>query len=195
MALLTTVTDRYGRISMHGVRQILLERQAQSLRLPVQKIFISPNASNEEYESKMRETLTGFKENGLSSIAFGDIFLEEVRRYREENLAKLGIRGIFPIWKRDTSQLAREFVHRGFKAVVSCVDSKVLNSSFVGRIIDEQFLSELPSGVDPCGERGEFHSFVFDGPIFNEKVAFTVGELVKRDSFYFCDLLPEPLDV
>lgn len=191
VGLLTTVTEEYDRISMHGVRRILLERQARSLGLPLQQILISPDAGNEEYEAKMEQTLTRFKRDGLSSVAFGDIFLEEIRRYREENLAKLGIKGIFPLWGRDTRVLAREFVHGGFKAVVTCVDSKALDCSFVGRAIDEQFLCQLPFEVDPWGEKGEFHSFVFDGPIFNEPVSFTIGEVVKRDSFYFCDLLPE----
>lgn len=190
LALLTTVTQGYDRISMHGVRQILLERQAQSIGLSLKKIFISINATNEEYEAKMREGLLEFKRDGLSSVAFGDIFLQDVRKYREDNLAKLGIKGIFPLWKIDTTELARRFVLLGFKAAVSCVDSKVLDQSFAGRIIDEQFLAELPPGVDPCGENGEFHSFVFDGPIFERAISFTIGEVVLRDSFCYCDLLP-----
>jgi len=188
--LLTTVTEGYDRISMHGVRRILLERQAQSIGLPLQKLFISNNATNEEYETKMREALMELKGYGLSSVAFGDIFLQDVRKYREDNLARLGMKGIFPLWEIDTSELAKIFIRLGFKAVVTCVDSKVLDQSFASRIIDEQFLAELPSRVDPCGENGEFHSFVFDGPIFEEPISFTIGEVVLRDSFCYCDLLP-----
>lgn len=189
-ALLTTVTEGYDRVSMHGVRRILLERQAQSIGVPLQKIFISNNATNEEYEAKMREALIEFKRDGLSSVAFGDIFLQDVRKYREDNLARMGMKGIFPLWEMNTTELAKRFIRLGFKAVVTCVDSKVLDQSFAGRIIDEQFLAELPSGVDPCGENGEFHSFVFDGPIFEEPISFTIGEVVLRDSFCYCDLLP-----
>jgi uncharacterized protein (TIGR00290 family) len=190
-ALLTTLTEDYNRISMHGVRRVLLEQQADSLRYPLEKIFISKNASSEEYESKMRDVLAKYIETGVSSVVFGDIFLEDVRKYRENNLAKVGMKGIFPIWKRDITELAHTFIELGFKAVITCVDSKVLDKRFVGRIYDKQFLRELPSSVDPCGENGEFHSFVYDGPIFRERIAFTVGDTVLRDNrFYFCDLIP-----
>ena len=191
LALLTTVTKEYDRISIHGVRRILLERQADSLGYPLEKIFISKNASNEEYESKMRDVLVKYREMGVSSVVFGDIFLEDVRRYREDNLAKVGMKGIFPLWKRDTAELANTFINLGFKAVITCVDSKVLDKRFVGRIYDKQFLRELPPNVDPCGENGEFHSFVYDGPIFRRKITFTIGDIVLRDNrFYFCDLIP-----
>ena len=190
-ALLTTVTEDYDRISMHGVRRILLERQADSLGYPLEKIFISKNCSNEEYESKMRDVLAKYLEAGVSSVVFGDIFLEDVRKYREDNLAKVGMKGIFPLWKKDTTELANTFINLGFKAVITCVDSKVLDKRFVGRIYDKQFLRELPSNVDPCGENGEFHSFVYDGPIFKRKISFTIGDIVLRDNrFYFCDLIP-----
>lgn len=190
LSLLTTLTEGYNRISMHGVRLILLKRQAESLGLPLQMIFISKEASNEEYESKMRDILAKFRKRGVSAVVFGDVYLEDVRRYREENLREIGMRAIFPIWKRDTATLAKTIINSGFKAVVTCVDSRVLNSSFCGRIIDEPFLAQLPSGVDPCGENGEFHSFVFDGPVFKERIPYTIGETVVRDSFCFCDLLP-----
>jgi uncharacterized protein (TIGR00290 family) len=189
-ALLTTITEDYDRVSMHGIRRVLVEHQAESLGLPLQKVFISRNTSNEEYESKMRTTLTAFQNKGVSAVVFGDIFLADVRKYREENLAKVGMKGIFPIWKRDTGELAQTFIDSGFKAIVTCIDSKVLNKAFVGRIIDKCFLAELPANVDPSGENGEFHSFLFDGPIFKRKILYTVGEIVLRDSFYFCDLLP-----
>ncbi len=191
VALLTTITEDYDRISMHGVRRVLVEQQAHSLGLPIHKVFISKTSSNEEYDSKMREILTKFKHNGVSSAVFGDIFLEEVRRYREDNLSQLGMKGIFPIWQRDTTELTSSFIALGFKAVITCVDSKVLDKRFVSRMLDEKFLAELPVEVDPGGENGEFHSFVFDGPIFKERIAFGLGEVVLREGFYFCDLLPK----
>jgi len=190
-ALLTTVTEDYDRISMHGVRRVLLEQQAVSLGLSLEKIYITKNATNDEYETKMRAKLMEYHDRGVSSVAFGDIFLEELRKYREENLSKIGMKGIFPIWKRDTTELASTFIDLGLKAVVTCIDSKILDKTFVGRLYDKHFLGDLPSGVDPCGENGEFHSFVYDGPIFREKIALTPGEVVLRDDrFYFCDLIP-----
>jgi uncharacterized protein (TIGR00290 family) len=190
-ALLTTVTAGYDRISMHGVRQKLLEQQAEALGLPLHQVFISINATNEEYDSKMREAVELYQGKGVETVVFGDIFLEDIRAYRERNLSKVGMRGLFPIWKRDTSELVRTFIKLGFKAIVVCVDTKVLDQSFAGRMIDEEFLRELPAHVDPCGENGEFHSFVFDGPIFKQPVRVAVGEAVRRDSFCFCDLVDE----
>lgn len=189
VGLLTTVTEDYHRISMHGVREVLLEQQADSIGLPLTKVFISKNGSNEEYESKMKEVLLNFQQLGVSAVAFGDISLEDVRKYREENLAKVGMRGVFPIWEKDN--LSQTFIDLGFQAIVTCVDAKVLDKKFVGRLFDKKFLAELPASVDPNGENGEFHSFVFDGPIFREKVPYKTGEVVKRDSFYFCDLQPQ----
>ena len=190
-ALLTTVTRDYGRISMHGVRQSLLVQQTTSLGYPLEQVFISKSASNEEYEAKMQETLEKYLKAGVSAVAFGDIFLEDLRKYREENLSKMGMKAVFPIWKRNTAELARTFVDSGFKAVITCIDSKVLDKGFVGRLFDEQFLSQLPSNVDPCGENGEFHSFVYDGPIFQERLFYNLGDVVLRDDrFYFCDLVP-----
>jgi uncharacterized protein (TIGR00290 family) len=190
-ALLTTITEDYDRVSMHGLRRILLERQADSLGIPLEKIFISKDASNEEYESKMKYALLRYKKAGVQSVVFGDIFLQDVRRYREENLTRIGMKGVFPIWKRNTTELAHTFIDSRFKAVTNCVDTNFLEKRFVGRVFDKQFLSELPPTVDPCGENGEFHSFVFDGPIFREKILFKAGEIVLRDNrFYFCDLIP-----
>lgn len=189
-ALLTTVTEDYDRISMHGVRRILLEQQAAFLGLPLETILISKGASNEEYESKMRAVLLKYLKAGVSSVVLGDIFLEDLRRYREDNLAEIGMRGIFPLWKRDTDELARIFLDSGFKAIVTCVDSNVLDKTFVGRVFDERFLSRLPPNIDPCGENGEFHSFTYDGPIFQQKISCTVGEVTLReDRFYYCDLI------
>jgi uncharacterized protein (TIGR00290 family) len=190
-ALLTTVTEDYDRISMHGVRRELLEAQAASLGIPLEKVLISRQSLNEDYESRMRTALERYKAEGITSVAFGDIFLEELRRYREDNLAKIGMKGIFPLWKRRTSDLARAFIHAGFRAVITCVDSEVLDKRFAGREFDEAFLSELPSGIDPCGENGEFHSFVYDGPIFENGIRHTRGEMVLRDQrFWYLDLIP-----
>jgi len=191
VSLLTTITDGYDRVSLHGVPRTLVEQQAHSLGLPIREVFISKGSSNEGYESKMREALTRFKQEGISLVVFGDVFLEWVRKYREDNLSKLGMKGIFPIWGRDTTELTRSFITLGFQAVITCVDSRVLDKIFLGRTLDEHFLAELPPNVDPGGENGEFHSFVFDGPIFKQRIAFALGESVLRDSFYFCDLLPK----
>jgi len=191
LALLTTVTEDYDRVSMHGVRSVLLEQQAKSLGISLEKVYITKSASNDEYESKMKEILMKYKSQGVLSVAFGDIFLEDLRKYREKNLSKIGMNGIFPIWKKDTTELAHTFIDLEFKAIITCVDSNALDERFVGKIYDRQFLSELPSSVDPCGENGEFHSFVYDGPIFRKRIAFTVGDIVLRDNrFYFCDLIP-----
>ena len=191
VSLLTTITKDYDRVSMHGVPRTLVEQQAYSLGLPIEEVFISKSSSNKEYDSKMGEILTRFKQAGVSSVVFGDVFLAGVRKYREDNLSKLGMKGIFPIWRRDTAELTRSFIALGFQAVITCVDSRFLDKSFVGRMLDKHFLAELPPNVDPGGENGEFHSFVFDGPIFNERISYKLGERVLRDSFYFCDLLPE----
>lgn len=191
VALLTSVTEGYDRISMHGVRRVLLEKQAESLGLPLEMLYITRNSSNEEYEAKLKDKLLKYKKQGVSSVVFGDIFLEDLRKYREDNLALVGMKGIFPIWKRDTAELARTFIELGFKAVITCVDSNFLDGKFAGRYFDNRFLSELPGTVDPCGENGEFHSFVCDGPIFKERIRFRRGEVVLRDNrFYFCDLVP-----
>lgn len=192
VSLLTTVTRDYERVSMHGVRTALIEEQARLLGLPLEKVFITAAASDAEYEAQMRDKLEAFKDKGVSSVIFGDIFLEDLRKYREERLAELGMSAVFPLWQRDTLELAREFIEMGFKAITTCVDSRVLDESFVGRTIDEGFLASLPSGLDPCGENGEFHSFVFAGPVFNTPMKFEIGGKVLREGFYFCDLVPVP---
>jgi uncharacterized protein (TIGR00290 family) len=191
LKLLTTVTQDYDRISIHGIRRVLLEQQARSLGFPLEKMLISKGVSDAEYESILLKSLNGHRTNGVFSVVFGDIFLEDVRKYREGILSKVGMKGIFPLWKKDTRQLACMFIDLGFKAVITCVDSKSLGKDFVGREFDRQFLADLPSNVDPCGENGEFHSFVYDGPIFSEKIFFTKGEIVLRENrFYYCDLVP-----
>ncbi|MDD5541908.1 MAG: adenine nucleotide alpha hydrolase [Acidobacteriia bacterium] len=191
-ALITTVTEKYDRISMHGVRRTLLEQQAASLGIPLEIVWITPQADNREYESKMQALLEKYSQRGIQSVAFGDIFLEDLRQYRETNLAKIGMRGIFPIWKRNTHDLAESFFAAGFHTVISCVDSKALDGTFVGREFDAAFLSDLPEGVDPCGENGEFHSFVYAGPNLQKRIAWRKGEITLRDErFYYCDLIPE----
>ncbi len=189
-ALLTTITEDYDRISMHGVRRVLLEWQAEALGLPLQKIYIPKDATNGVYESRLRAFLEAGLRAGIDTVAFGDIFLEDLRQYREKNLAQLGLQGLFPIWKRDSHELASSFLELGFKAVVVCVDTSVLDASFAGRVFDEEFLRDLPGNVDPCGENGEFHSFVVDGPNFKQQIGHMLGEVVRRDRFCFCDLLP-----
>jgi len=193
VSLLTTITEAYDRVSMHGVPRILVEQQAHALGLPLQEVFIPKDSSNEEYETRMEEILTRFKQKGVSRVVFGDVFLEDVRKYRKDNLLKLGMKGLFPLWGWHTAEITRSFIALGFQAITTCVDVKVLDKSFVGRILDKYFLTDLPLNVDPAGENGEFHSFVFDGPIFKERINYTLGEQVLRDSFYFCDLLPAKL--
>jgi uncharacterized protein (TIGR00290 family) len=190
VALLTTVTEGYDRVSMHGVQRSLLEQQAGSLGLPLQKVYIPRDSSNEEYESRMKEVLLGYQGEDINATGFGDILLAGVRRYREEKLAEIGMKAIFPLWKRDTSELIRDFIDLGFKAIVTCVDSRVLDPSFAGKLINDDFISLLPPDVDPSGENGEFHSFVFDGPIFRQRIKVSIGEVISRDPFYFCDLVP-----
>jgi uncharacterized protein (TIGR00290 family) len=189
-ALLTTVTRDFDRISMHGVRRVLLRRQAASLGLPLHEIFISRGAGNAEYEQRLEEAFASYRERGTDSVVFGDLFLRDIRAYREQLLARCSMTGLFPVWGRDTEQFIRDFIDLGFKAVVVCVDPAQLDPSFCGRMIDESFLADLPAGADPCGENGEFHTFVFDGPNFRQPVNFSIGAIVCRDSFWFCDLLP-----
>ncbi len=191
MSLLTTISEDHDRVSMHGVPRTLAEQQAESLGLPLKEVFLPRSCYFEKYESMMEKVLLKFKAGGISSIVYGDIFLEWIKDYREKNLSKLGMKGIFPLWGRKTAELSRQFVALGFQAVVTCVDTKKLDKKFIGRFIDDSFLDELPPGVDPNGENGEFHSFVFAGPIFKKKIDFTLGEVVQRDSYCFIDLLPD----
>jgi uncharacterized protein (TIGR00290 family) len=213
VALLTTCNEHFQRVSMHGVRLELLEHQAEAIGLPLEKVFVSQRSSNEEYQQKMSASLQAHKAQGVTACVFGDIFLEDLKRWREENLALVGMRGIFPIWKIDSRELIDEFIALGFGSVVCCVNDAYLDENAVGRNIDQSFIDSLPPNVDPCGENGEFHSFAFAGPVFKEPVHFTVGEKVYRplevthpsDSnstyvcapgvrptkgFWFCDLLP-----
>ena len=188
VALLTTITEDYDRVSMHGVRKVLLERQAISLNIPLEKVLITKDSSGEDYECRMREALGRYRD--VRAVCFGDIFLEDLRKYREDNLEKADMKGLFPLWKKDTGLLAREFVGLGFRAIITCVDTEVLDASFAGRYYDKALIDDLPDGVDPCGENGEFHSFVSAGPMLSRRISVAVGETVERDGFVFVDLLP-----
>jgi uncharacterized protein (TIGR00290 family) len=200
VSLLTSVAAEYDRVSHHGVRVELLQAQAAAVGLPLEMMSIhtqSPDACGtadddvvmREYERLMGETMLRYKAAGVMAVAFGDIFLEGLRAYRERKLATVGMTAVFPIWGRATSELARTFVDLGFKAYLSCVDAAKLGESFAGRAFDHTLLSDLPAGVDPCGEHGEYHSFVFDGPIFLKPIGVGVGAVVLRDVRYFADLL------
>ncbi len=190
VALLTTVTEGSDRISMHGVRCELLHRQAESIGLPVEEVRIPPTCVNPIYEARMAEAVLRFRNRGILHVGFGDIFLGDLRTYREKKLLQADMTAIFPIWKVDTRELAARFMKDKFRAVTSCIDPKKLYRSFAGRELDAAFFRDLPEGVDPCGENGEFHTFVFDGPIFRSPIPVTIGPVVERDSFVFCDLTP-----
>ena len=193
VSLMTTVSEEYRRISHHGVREALLDEQARAIGVPLEKVYLPSGepggCTNDVYEAIMSRVMAHYKARGVETVAFGDLFLEDLRAWREANLAKAGMRGIFPIWKRNTTKVAHEVIQLGYKAYLSCVEPKV-GSGFVGRLYDEEFLQVLPSEIDPCGENGEFHSFVFDGPIFKRAVSVRVGEIVTRDGRYYADLLP-----
>jgi uncharacterized protein (TIGR00290 family) len=195
---MATISEQYRRVSHHGVREELLDAQAVAIGFPLHKVYLPSSeaggCTNDVYEAIMKGVMNGYKVRGVTTVAFGDLFLEDLRAWREANLAKAGMRGVFPIWKRDTKTIAREVIRLGYKAYLSCVEAKV-GAGFAGRLYDETFLSELPPRVDPCGENGEFHSFVFDGPIFQRPVAVRVGELVTRDGRFYADLVPEEFGV
>ena len=189
-ALLTTVTEGYDRVSMHGVRLAMLFQQVEALGLPLHVVPIPQNACNSVYEARMEAAFERFRLRGVTAIAFGDLFLPDVRRYREQWLARAGMTPIFPLWHRDTRDLARRFIDQGFKAVLTCVDTRVLDPSYAGRAFDHTLLADFPPTVDPCGENGEFHTFVFGGPIFRREIPLVRGEVVQRDAWSFCDLVP-----
>ena len=191
-ALLTTVNDCYKRIVMHGVRESLLKAQATMLEIPLHTVYLSENPSNEEYEEKMATALRDFYKDGIKHVAFGDIFLEDLRVYREKNINAVNMQGVFPIWKRPTDKLAREFIELGFRAKLSCVDGEQLDGEHAGVEYDSLFIDSLPGNVDPCGENGEFHTFVYKGPVFREPINIRTGEKVVRDNrFHYRDLLLE----
>lgn len=207
--LLTSVNAAHDRISMHGVRRSLLEAQAKAIGLPLQTIELPEQPGMQEYEQVMMNKVAALKSSGFTHAVFGDIFLEDLKRYREEKLAAMNISGVFPLWQMPTKELMQQFLQLGFRAVIVCVNEKYLDKSFCGRLIDESFVQDLPDNVDVCGENGEYHSFVFDGPVFKHPIHFTKGETVYRlyqapqqvqnnchpvnqppeYGFYFCDLL------
>jgi uncharacterized protein (TIGR00290 family) len=191
--LMTSVAEEFHRISHHGVRETLLDDQAAAIGLPLRKVYLPSGklgaCTNEVYEEIMGGVMASYKARGILTVAFGDLFLEDLRAWRENNLAKAGMHGVFPIWKRETTKFARELIAMGFRAYLSCVEGKV-GPGFVGRAFDESLLADLPAGIDPCGENGEFHSFVYDGPILQKPVSVQVGEIVVRDGRYYADLLP-----
>lgn len=186
--LMTTVTESYDRISMHGVRRELLARQAEELGIPLVEVMIPPACSNDVYEQCIERAFATPPLVDIDAVAYGDLFLEDVRAYREERLARAGRHGIFPIWGLDTTELAHQFIGQGFEATLVCVDPRVLDPSFAGRSYDEELLADLPASVDPCGENGEFHTFVHAGPIFKRPIACKRGDTIERDNFVFCDL-------
>ena len=192
VTLLTTITEGYERISIHGVRRSLLQRQVAALGLPLLEVRIPPTSTNAEYEARMDAALARAAEQWpeATSVVHGDLFLEDVRRYRETMLARRGLRGVFPLWGRDTRALAHEFVRLGYKGVLTCVDTQALGREFAGREFDDALLADLPPDVDPCGENGEFHTFVYDGPLFAAPVVHARGDVVLRDDrFAYADLV------
>jgi uncharacterized protein (TIGR00290 family) len=212
--LVTSCSEQYDRISMHGVRVSLLKRQAALIGIPLKIIYTPTMPTMDAYNDAMAKILTEFKNEGIEYSIYGDIFLADLRAYREEKLAEVGMTGVFPLWQRPTPQLVREFITLGFQSILVCIDERRLEAGYCGRLIDDQLLADLPEAVDPCGENGEFHSFVFDGPIFSSPVRFTVGEKVRRTYpmpkteadqqsctccktgetvFWYCDLVEEPI--
>ncbi len=189
--LLTTVTEDYDRISMHGVRRSLLDMQAERLELPLEVVHIPRDSSNSVYEERMGKALEKLRSEGVRKIAFGDLFLEDIRRYREGRLKEVGMTAIFPLWRSDTTELAHSFISSGFRAIVCCVDTRKLDRNYCGAEFDDDFISSLPPGTDPCGENGEFHTFVYDGPIFSSGIKVKRGETVVREDFCFTDLKAE----
>lgn len=188
--LLTTVTDAFSRVSMHAVREELLDRQAAAAGLPVRKVRIPWPCPNETYEARMAEAMAAARAEGVTHVVFGDLFLPDVRAYREAKLAGTGIAPLFPLWGRDTGALAREMIAGGLQARLTCVDPRKVDRALAGRAFDGALLAGLPAGVDPCGELGEFHTFAWAGPMFSAPVPVAAGEVVEREGFVFADLLP-----
>lgn len=210
--LVTTINSEVDRVSMHGLRKELLLRQAESLQIPLQIISLDGNVSMQTYNALMKAEVSKLIAEGFTHSVFGDIFLEDLKEYREKQLAEAGLKAVFPLWGKNTRELMDEFISEGFKAITVCVNAKLLDKSFCGRIIDHQFLADLPKNVDPCGENGEFHSFVFEGPIFKNPINFETGEIIEKrfspnedekddcftdkikswdTRFWYCDLIPK----
>lgn len=178
--LVTTFNSENNRVNMHGLRKELIEKQAESLDIPLMPIYLKPNISLPDYNKFMNLQLEKLKKEGYSHSMYGDILLEDLKFYREEQLKKIGLKTVFPLWEKDTEQMIRDFIETGYKALVVVTNNKVLDASFCGRILDEDFIKDLPPEVDPCGENGEFHTFVFDGPLFKKRVPFEIGDIVEK---------------
>jgi len=191
-SLVTTCTLGFRRISMHGVRCSLLHQQATAIGLPVKKVFIPKHCQNVTYEHGMKSALQAFQTVGITKVVFGDLFLADIRHYRDQMLSSICMTSLYPLWEQDTRELAESFIVQGFQGVLVCIDPRVLPSGFAGRRFDRALLGDLPRHVDPCGENGEFHTFVFDGPMFRRPVRFRQGAVVERDRFVFAELAPEP---
>lgn len=190
-ALLTTITEPFERVSMHGVRVSLLEAQAASVGLPLVKVPIPFPCSNEQYAARMKTAMEQALSEGVSAMAFGDLYLEDVRRYREENLHPLGMEAIFPLWGMETKQLAERMIDAGLQAIVTCLDPRKVPRALAGRAFDRSFLAALPPDTDPCAERGEFHTVAVAGPMFSYPISVAIGETVERDGFVFTDVTPK----
>lgn len=203
--LLTSINNTYNRVAMHGIRTELLYQQAAAIGLPLQEIRLNDQPSMDDYNAAMTTTMQDLQVQGFTYTVYGDIFLEDLRQYREAQLASVGLNGHFPLWQKNTTELIHEFIDLGFTTIVCCVKSDLLDKSFAGRIIDKDFLKDLPKGIDPCGENGEFHTFVVDGPIFKHPISYAIGETILRAynapkddeqspegtmGFWFCDILP-----
>ena len=188
--LFTTVTEEFNRVAMHSTREALLEAQSHRLDIALRKVKIPHPCTNDIYEAKMRQLIDSAKKVGVECIAFGDLYLEDIRAYRERQFENTGIEPVFPLWGLSTKKLAEDIIQSGFKAILTCVDPKQLDGDFSGRKFDKKFLDSLPDKVDPCGENGEFHTFVYDGPIFSSAIPINTGEKLEREGFIFCDILP-----
>ena len=186
--LLTTVTEPFDRVSMHGVRREILQAQAAAAGLPLHEVMIPSPCPNEVYEARMTVAMKAARDDDIKTVAFGDLFLEDIRSYRETNLAKVDMGAVFPLWRRPTSDLAKQMIAGGLRAAVVCLDPRHLDAAFAGRLYDEEFLNDLPEGIDPCGENGEFHTLVFGGPMFESDLPVTIGSTVTRDGFVFADV-------
>ncbi len=193
VALLTSLADEYRRISHHGVREELLDRQAEAVGIPLHKLYLPAHTSlpctHGQFEEIMRRVLLEYRDRDVSHVAHGDLFLEDLRQYRERNLARVGMKGLFPLWHRNTTEVIHTFIQLGFRARICCVEEK-LGRRFVGRSLDLDLLRDLPENIDPCGEYGEYHSFVHDGPIFSKPVRLKRGQIVHRETRYYVDLIP-----
>jgi uncharacterized protein (TIGR00290 family) len=189
VSLITTINEAFDRVAMHAVRRQLLEQQAEAAGLPLWAVPLPWPCSNDQYETRMREVCARAVAEGVEAIAFGDLFLADIRAYRERQLAGSGLDPMFPVWQLPTAELARDMIAAGLRAKITCVDPKRLSPDFAGREFDAKFLADLPREVDPCGENGEFHSFVYDGPMFRHRIHVQTGEIVERDGFVFADLM------